>query len=100
MTGKPESIPPSLLTGISEKPMQMIADMTKSQSAGSGKDATTPCVRRTRRLVAGHDQSELGNVVVRLRYEAGTSAECTVLAAAPLRANGMEITSTALAARK
>ena len=38
MTGKPESIPPAALTAISDKPIQMIADLTKGQSAGPGKD--------------------------------------------------------------
>src|SRR5262249_32256807 len=38
VTAKPESIPPALLTSISENPLKMIADMTKTQSVGPGKD--------------------------------------------------------------
>ena len=32
------SVPPALLTTISDKPMQMIADMTKTQARSRAKD--------------------------------------------------------------
>ncbi len=45
-------------------------------------------------------QSEPGKGVVRPQYAAGMFVECTELAVARLRANGMEITNMAVAARK
>ena len=46
------------------------------------------------------DQSGLGSCAVRLQCEGGECAECTVRAAARLKANGMAISGTAPGRRK